>query len=64
MDTINRFSRPIGRNDPADFQMPYKIYGAFELTVMQSKYQRLNNYSQGLSIRFLNDQTQQFYQAK
>jgi hypothetical protein len=52
MNAITRFTRTTAINDPEDFQMPYRIYGLTELELMQAKYQKLNNLSKGLSIRF------------
>ncbi|QMS87311.1 hypothetical protein HUN01_06830 [Nostoc edaphicum CCNP1411] len=40
-------------NDPRDFKMPYRIFGKIELEVMKNKYQRLNNKSKALSVRFV-----------
>lgn len=41
-------------NDLADFKMPYKFFGKLDLALMQAKYQKLNNYSKGLNMRYLN----------
>jgi hypothetical protein len=46
-------------NDPRDFKMPYKVYGKIDLEIMNSKYQRLHNFSKGLSMRFQNGQENQ-----
>lgn len=37
-----------------DFKMPYRLYGRTDLEVMIDKYQRLNNQSHGLTVRFNN----------
>lgn len=39
-------------NDVEDFKMPYKHYGKADLENMQAKYQKLNNLSKGLNVRF------------
>ncbi|BAZ50514.1 hypothetical protein NIES4103_31300 [Nostoc sp. NIES-4103] len=39
-------------NDTQDFKMPYQIYGKCDLDNMQAKYQKLNNLSKGLNVRF------------
>jgi hypothetical protein len=42
-------------NDPADFKMPYTIYGKNDLEVMADKYNQLNNKPKSLlDVRFVN----------
>ncbi|QSJ17692.1 hypothetical protein JYQ62_02095 [Nostoc sp. UHCC 0702] len=39
-------------NDLEDFKMPYQIHGKCDLENMQAKYQKLDNLSKGLNVRF------------
>lgn len=37
------FGRYIEENDPADFRMPYRVFGQFEREVLLRRYMRLEH---------------------